>query len=259
MAYGPGMHPGIRSVVARMDALEQELAAESSTARHFLATYRRVTLAVGAAAEGGGIEDSGWLDRWDVAFADLYVDALQAHRRDPASPAAPWRAAFAAPAGLHPYLHVLLGMNAHINYDMPQSLLRVLSDDDFADPVLMASRGRDHHALDAVIVAMVPGEAARLARAGAEAPRALDRLLMPVNRAASGRLLRESRGKVWANTQALQRARTAGPESYETALARLEVLSAARVADLLRPGSPLLRVATRGFGVRLPSAVTGRP
>ena len=248
------MHPGIRSVVARMDRLEQELTDEGSPARHFLITYRRVTLAVGEAAEAGSIEDPGWLDRWDVAFADLYVEALQAHRRDPASPAAPWRAAFAAPAGLHPYLHVLLGMNAHSNYDMPQSLLRVVPDEDFADPVLMASRGRDHHALDGVIVAMVPGEAARLVRESGQVPRAVDRLLMPVNRAASGRLLRESRSKVWANTHALQRARVAGPDAYRAALGHLEVLSAAQVADLLRPGSPLLRVAARGFGVRLSPA-----
>lgn len=253
------MHPGIRSVVARMEALERELVVEGSSARHFLATYRRVTLAVGMAAAGGGIEDADWLDRWDVAFADLYVEALQAHRRDPASPAAPWRAAFGASPGLHPYLHVLLGMNAHINYDMPQSLLRVLDDEQFVDPVLMASRRRDHHALDAVIVALVPSEAAQLTRAGARAPRALDRLLMPVNRAASARLLREGRGKVWANTQALQRARLGGPEVYRAALARLEALSAARVADLLRPGSPMLRVATRGFGVRLSPVVPGRP
>ncbi len=35
-------------------------------------------------------------------------------------------------------------------------------------------------------------------------------------------------------------------------LAELEVLSAARVADLLAPGQVLLRLAVAGFGVTLP-------
>ena len=55
---------------------------------------------------------------------------------------------------------------------------------------------------------------------------------------------------MWHNTTELQRARVAG--SYEKRLAELEVLSAAKVADLLRPGQVLLRLAVTGFGVTLP-------
>ena len=47
----------------------------------------------------------------------------------------------------HPCVHVLLGINAHINYDLPQALLAVISDDDFADPARRrppASRPRAH-------------------------------------------------------------------------------------------------------------------
>jgi hypothetical protein len=35
-------------------------------------------------------------------------------------------------------------------------------------------------------------------------------------------------------------------------LAELELLSAAKIADLLRPGQVLLRLAITGFGVTLP-------
>jgi hypothetical protein len=50
----------------------------------------------------------------------------------------------------------------------------------------------------------------------------------------------------------LHAARVAGPDTYRTRLAELEVLCAARIADLLTPGQVLLRLAVGGFGVLLP-------
>lgn len=243
----------IDAVVARMGVELDRLEAEQDPGRHFLATYRRVTIEVGDAADNGGVEDPAWLGRWDAAFAELYLAALRAHRAEPGSAPGPWRAAFAAPADLPPYLHVLLGMNAHINYDMPQSLLTVISPADRLDPALMASRNRDHHALDAVIVALVPSESRHLIRAAAAAPGILDRVLLPVSRAASARLLRESREQVWATTDVLLSARATGSAALAADLARLEALSTQRVQDLLIPRHPLLHLARRGFGVRLAS------
>ena len=79
-----------------------------------------------------------------------------------------------------------------------------------------------------------------------------DRALRPAHRAASRRFLRESRVKVWHNTIELHRARLDGPDVLAARLAELEVLSAARIADLLAPGQVLLRLAVVGFGVLLP-------
>jgi len=251
----------IDGVVARMAERLDELERERSAARHFLATYRRVTVAVGRAAAQGRVEDPAWLARWDVAFAQLYLQALDTWRQDPGAVPGPWREAFGAPGDLEPYLHVLLGMNAHINYDMPQSLLQVVPEADRHDPVLMASRERDHHALDGVIVALVPQESRHLVRAASTAPGVLDRLLLPLSRAASATLLRESREQVWANTRVLLRARATGAARLAAATARLEDLSTARVRDLLVPRHPLYHLARHGFGVRLddPPAPTGRP
>jgi hypothetical protein len=46
---------------------------------------------------------------------------------------------------------VLLGMNAHINYDLPQALIAVISDEQFDDPALLARRESDHRAIDQVL------------------------------------------------------------------------------------------------------------
>jgi hypothetical protein len=225
----------------RLDALPAD-----SSRRHFLGTYRRTTVAIGRAIDGGIFEDPDWVERWDAVFARLYLDAHDAGLRGEPAPR-PWRLAFAAPPDLPPLRHVLLGINAHINFDLPQALLGVISVADFDDEELMASRRRDHERVDGVLSSRVAAEDGELG------PRSLlDRLLTPLNRLSSKRFLREARRKVWHNTYELHAARLGGGDAYSARLEELEVLSAAKVADLLGPGQVLLRLAFSGFGVMLP-------
>lgn len=238
--------PTTRPLAVVLDRLQQVLdatPAEAPQRRFFAGTYLRTTRAVGDAVDRAGFEDPDWVERWDAAFADRYLTAVT----DPATAARPWRLALAAPADLPPLRHVLLGINAHINYDLPPALLAVISDDDAADPVLMARRRRDHERIDAVLAARVGQEDGEFTDRSV-----LDRLIRPLNRRASRRFLAEARRKVWHNTEQLQLARRAGPDAYRRRLAELELLSAAKVADLLAPGQVLLRLAVAGFGVTLP-------
>jgi hypothetical protein len=241
---------GIDALVARMEGLLAPLQAARDPLRFFLGTYLRTTQAVGVAIRGGEFEDPPWVEEWDVDFAGLYLDALTAHRRDPAGPPRPWRLAFGARRELPPEAHVLLGMNAHINFDLPQSLVQVIPPAGFDDPAVRELRRRDHDRIDRVLAARVAAEDAELHRAGGRRT-SLDRLLSPANRTASQVLLRESRRKVWANARELDAARRQGPAAYARRVADLETAAAARVDDLLRPGPVLLRLAVRGFGVTL--------
>ena len=240
---------GVADVVQRMQQRLDVLPPEIAHRRVFLGTYLRTTQAVGTAIDRAAFEDPEWVDAWDAAFAEFY---LAAHDGDLAGGrvARPWRLAFDMPAELPPLLHVLLGINAHVNYDLPQALLAVISDEDFTDPVLMDRRRRYHERIDGVLAARVSAEDNNLSASAAKG--LLDRVLTPLNRLSSRRFLRESRQKVWHNTAELQRARAEGPEAYAVRLAELELLSAAKIADLLRPGQVLLRLAVTGFGVTLP-------
>jgi hypothetical protein len=242
----------VDDLIARMVALATALDADGDPGRFFLSTYLRITRAVRAALDEGLFDDPAWVEAWDVDFAGLYLDALEAHRRDPATPPAPWRRAFGASPTLRPESHVLLGVNAHINFDLPQSLVRVIPTEEFADPEAVARRRRDHERIDGVLASRVATEDVELQRAGDPRTR-MDRLLTPVNHLATRTFLRESRRKVWANTTVLHQARLAGDWEYRRRLAELETLSDGRVADLLRPGPVLLRLAVRGFGVTLPA------
>jgi hypothetical protein len=245
---------GLGALVRRMEGLLEPLEARGDPARFFLATYLRTTRAVAEELERGGFRDPVWVERWDVAFADLYLDAVedaQAGRRPPE----PWAVAFGAGDrdALPPLRHVLLGMNAHINYDLAQSLLAVIPSRDFDDPGLLADRHADHEHIDQVLVARVGAEDTELE--ALSGPRTgIDRLLQPLNRLATKRFLRESRAKVWANARLLDAARRAGPHAYADRLADLERLAATRVADLMAPGQVVLKLAVKGFGVRLPGA-----
>ena len=123
----------------------EPLEAKGDKRRYFHATYLRTTIAVADEIRRGGFADPEWVERWDVAFADLYLDALEASRAG-RQPSRPWDIAFSAPAGLPALRHVLLGMNAHINYDLPQALLAVITAEQFGDAALLARREADHQA-----------------------------------------------------------------------------------------------------------------
>lgn len=236
-------------VLAEMDEALGRLPDRLRHHAAFLQTYYRTTRAVGKAILNGTFEDPVWVERWDIAFANLYLEALDAEVDRRGRVSRPWQLAFSAPACLHPLHHVLLGINAHVNYDLPQALLAVIGSEEFADARVMDRRRRDHERLDAVLASRVRAEDQQLSVAGKAL---VDRLLTPVNRTAAKTLLREARQKVWQNTVELNSARIIGRERYAIRLAELEVLSAARIADLLRPGQVLIRLAIGGFGITLP-------
>jgi hypothetical protein len=244
------MGDDVGALIARMEADLADLETAGDRRRHFHATYMRTTRAVADEIARGGFVDGDWMRRWDVAFAEFYLDALDADRAG-RPVAGPWRIAFDAArdrADLPPLRHVLLGMNAHINYDLPQALLAVISSAEFDDAAVLARRAADHRHVDDVLLDRVAAEDDELTAQGSQG--LLDRLLRPFNRAGTKRFLAEARAKVWHNATVLDTARRA--DGYEPVLADLERLCAARIADLVAPGQVLLKLARRGFGVRLP-------
>jgi hypothetical protein len=168
----------IESVIADMDRRRGNLPAPQL--RYFLDTYQRTTRAIAAAIDDARFEDPDWVERWDVAFARLYLDA---HDAGDAAPR-PWRLAFSAPAELPPLRHVLLCINAHVNYDLPQALLAVISVGEFGDAALLDRRRRDHERIDGVLASRVGAEDDELSTFGKSL---LDRLLTPLNRIGSKR------------------------------------------------------------------------
>ncbi|HTJ80300.1 MAG TPA: DUF5995 family protein [Polyangiaceae bacterium] len=87
----------------------------------FARAYLRVTLEVVARIADGYFEDPSWLAAFDVRFANKYKEALE----NAAGRPGPWKIAFdVAASGDRDLLrHLMLGINAHMRYDLTAVLL----------------------------------------------------------------------------------------------------------------------------------------
>ena len=238
---------------------EHDALAPADDRRHFCGLYLRSTLAMQEELDRGGFADPDWVRRLTVAFATRYLDALAGSRAGRPVPL-PWRLALRDRPGTAPVRHQLVGLNAHLNFDLPQVLLDVLGDADLHDPAVRALRHEDFRHVDDVMLRRIPEESRRLRQLGGPPARALlDRALHPLNLAATRRWLVTARRLVWCNAEELLAARAAGGTALPQRLADLERVCAAKVDDLLRPGPVLLRLGIGGFGVALPQRPAAAP
>lgn len=112
----------LHEVLARLRAIDRQLPHDDGV-RRFNELYLEVTERVHAMLQEGGFEDAAFMERLDAVFADLYFDALDGSRSNPAQAA--WRPLLAARADheIAPERFMLAGINAHVNYDLPLALL----------------------------------------------------------------------------------------------------------------------------------------
>lgn len=109
----------IDEVLDRLDSIIQSSMDRGSRIGYFAALYRMVTAQVKEGILNGRFEDGPRMERLDVRFANRFLDAYDAYsRKDKCSLC--WRIAFDAAERQEPLVlqHLLLGMNAHINYDL---------------------------------------------------------------------------------------------------------------------------------------------
>jgi hypothetical protein len=244
----------LEQTVDRLRETYEPLVRARDAKRFFHGVYLRNTIDVVAEIEAGGFRDGEWLRRWDTVFIGLYLEALDVWNAG-GEPPGPWRVAFEAARELDapPLRHVLVGLNAHINYDLPLSLIACLTDEEAGDDASMERRFEDFRHIDDIVVARVKEEELLMREDERPGDRTLlDRMLLPLNRVASRRMLKEGRAKVWHNTRELISARRKGPDDLAARSAELESVATAKVRDLLEPGQVLLKLAARGFGVTLP-------
>lgn len=240
-------------LIARMEQIAERLVAQNDERQHFHLAYLHSTAAVMEDVDADRFVDSAWAELWGIAFAELYLDAFDAWEQG-GNPSGPWRVAFDASknSDIPPVRHALLGINAHINYDLPQAFLAVITDTEFDDPELMDRRAADHAHVDSILVRRVRQEDKNLKRVEEPGDRTIiDRLMMPFNRAGTRKFLKEGREKVWSNARVLSEARRLGPIELAAELSALETLCEDRVADLVTPRYVLVGLARHGFGVEL--------
>jgi hypothetical protein len=91
----------------------------------FTRLYLDVTRGVDTELGGVAFADPAYLQRLDVAFAQLFFDAVDTYARNPSRTPRAWLPLFEARGrkGIAPLQFALAGMNAHINRDLPVALV----------------------------------------------------------------------------------------------------------------------------------------
>ena len=102
----------------------------------FPAVYRATTARVRAGIQNGSFVDGARMERLATTFANRYLAALDAAAAaGGVGPARAWQVTFAAATRQHTMIlqHVLLGMNAHINFDLPLAVIAAANGGEIAD------------------------------------------------------------------------------------------------------------------------------
>ena len=115
----------IADVIARMQRIDA-LLPNGDGLKWFNLLYMTVTQKVDNGPLTGGWENSAWLTRLDVVFAQFYFTAILNWLNDPANVPSSWKALFEARfrPGIERIQFALAGMNAHINHDLALALLQ---------------------------------------------------------------------------------------------------------------------------------------
>jgi hypothetical protein len=224
-----------------MQALIRRWEAAADRRSIFLSCYMLMTGNMLAAIDAGEFDDAGWVNILLHRFADYYFDALAAYEQDsPATPAV-WRLAF--DAARRPQTQVLqnllLGVSAHINYDLVLTLVDML-EREWAG-LSQDQRGRryaDHCHVNQVIGRTVDSVQDTIVERLAPALDIVDKLLGPLDEWMASRLITHWRDQVWQNAVLLME--TPHQAERERLRYQVEAASLQRADAILLDGSPLV-------------------
>lgn len=196
----------IDDVVAVMTALEQALPSGDGV-RWFNHLYLRVTLGVRAAiGDASAVRDPPFLRRLDVAFANLYFDALRADDREPVSAPPAWRPLLSARAAPHvlPLQFAIAGMDAHINRDLPVGIVSVFEELG-GSPLEPSARRDDFEHVNEILEAVE----AQVKPEFMNGPiGAVDKLTTPIDDRVAMWSVRAARETAWTNAAVLWQLKT---------------------------------------------------
>ncbi len=208
----------------------------ASTCDHnavFQLGYMRTTEAYYESSQIPGFyDDVAWMHHYDAVFAEYYMGPLRAWEQGDASAVPPaWRQAFGAADGreLSALGNFLMGMNAHINRDLPFVLDDIGLTDADGD-----SRKPDHEQVNAFLNTvgddMIPEIAARFDPTIDSTPH--DDVLMGF---ASAQLIQTWREQAWTNAWLM----TYTPEPVADLVAQAIEVGSAQLGALIRQATAI--------------------
>ncbi|MCB9080941.1 MAG: hypothetical protein H6555_04440 [Lewinellaceae bacterium] len=141
-------------VVQHMQVQIDQWASTGDPRATFLRCYALMTNNMLSAIEAGRFQDPAWVKQLLQHFAEYYFQALTQYEKDSPETPVVWRYTFneTCHAGHHVLQRLLLGINAHINYDLTLCLWDILHNDWFTlSPGIQQQRFADHCLVNTII------------------------------------------------------------------------------------------------------------
>ena len=182
----------LADVVARLRMMEQDLLRERDRRAVFVTAYLEMSRRLLASLLS--FRDPRWVERYAVAFASHYFAAFDAYESPrPDLAPRPWRVAFTYSKARRVLVlqDLLLGINAHIGYDLPRALVEVGTS--FDDPL----RRQDHVAVNRVLLAAIGPIQKRIAILYSPALGRLDRAFGRLDECLTAAAFWWTRGTAW--------------------------------------------------------------
>ncbi|MBA3538582.1 MAG: hypothetical protein H0T79_03060 [Deltaproteobacteria bacterium] len=236
------------AMVERLRLTAERCKARGDRREVFIFAYHYLTNRLRENLLAGRFVDVPWTRDLAVRFADLYFDAEAAFDRGETC-SLPWHRFFVACTAKHATALelLMLGMNAHIVYDLPLALEPGLT----LDPATLARRQFDHDLVNEILEEAIDPFQEMLARNYGRWIAAVDWLAWRVDEWAIDQILRATRNQVWRHAVALAASETR--ESREVVRSHLETIALRNVVkiDLVshvpRPVQRLLRAFRPAF------------
>ncbi len=166
----------------------------------FLSCYQFMTGNVLTAIETGEFHDAAWVGNLLRRFAEYYFDALDEYDADASAAPAVWRLAHdeALRHRTAVLQKMLLGINAHINYDLVFALADLLAPEwDQLTASQREERFTDHCHVNAIIGRTIDAVQDQVVERYSPSMDLLDKLLGPLDEMIASRLIADWRDDVW--------------------------------------------------------------
>lgn len=223
------------ATLARMDALLAEWKEDGDRRDVFLRCYRMMTANMHAAIGSHLFSDPVWVAQLLHRFADYYFDALARWDADTHSAPPVWQRAHALASSDDDAVvqMLLLGVNAHINYDLVLTVDELLADEWHRMlPPAQAARHDDYCRVNAIIASTIDAVQDEILSPSLPLAALLDRMMGRLDEYLISRLITSWRDHTWESAIAL---RVASDADTRTRIIDEVEQRALRMADLIAP------------------------
>lgn len=228
-------------IIDRMRTVSQAWDEAADQRAIFLTCYTMMTANMLAAVDAREFDDPAWVDHLINRFAGYYFDALTAYDDDPARSPRVWQLAHTTcrESQVWALQKLLLGINAHINYDLVLTLDAMLGPEWAAlTDAQRASRSRDYRQVNEVIGRTIDAVQDEVLADAMPFMRAVDLLMGPGDELVLSRLLIRWRDHVW--DYAVELVEAADLEAREDVIRRMEAEAMRRATAIRSADGPTL-------------------